>query len=109
MVHVIGNADDFWRIRVTRLDTTENFDFEWHDDILYRQPTPNPGDDVALWHVEAVRFDDPDTVARLATCATEAEARAILAAIAEDLSAMTKSEFEASYVDAAEPGDTGVE
>ena len=33
----------------------------------------------------------------------------ISARIAEDLAAMTKSEFEAAYIDGAELGDTGVE
>jgi hypothetical protein len=109
VIRVIGNADEFWRLRVTRLDTTENFDLEWHDDILYRQPRPDQGDEVELWHVEAGRLDDPDTVVRLATCATQSEARDLVTRIAEDLAEMTKSEFEAAYVDLAEPGDTGVE
>jgi hypothetical protein len=109
MIRVIGDADEFWRLRVTRLDTTDNFDFEWHDDILYRQPHPNPGDEVELWHVEAVRLDDPDTVARLATFFSQMEARAALAAIAEDLAEMTKSEFESTYIDVAQQGDTGLE
>ena len=26
-----------------RVDTTEDFDFEWHDDILYREPRHDPG------------------------------------------------------------------
>ena len=109
MIHVIGNADEFWRLRMTRLDTTENFDFEWHDDILYRQPSPDPGDEVELWHVEAVRLDDPDIVVRIATCHTQSEARELVERITEDLADMTKSEFEAAYVDHAEQGDTGVE
>jgi hypothetical protein len=106
---MIGNADEFWRLRITRLDTTENFEFEWHDDILYRNPAPDLGDEVESWYVEAVRLDDPDSVARLATCVTEGEARDTLNAVAEDLAQMTKSEFEISYVDAAEHGDVGPE
>jgi len=109
MVHVIGNADEFWRLRITRLDTTEGFDFEWHDDILYRSPTVDPGDEVESWHVEAVRLDDRETVARLATFGSQGEAREFIAAVAEDLADMTKSEFEAVYVDAAPPGDLGLE
>ena len=56
MVHMIGNADEFWRIRMTRVDTTDHFDFEWHDDILYRAPDVDPGDEVEYFHVEAVRL-----------------------------------------------------
>jgi hypothetical protein len=109
MIRVLGNADEFYRVRITRLDTTENFDFEWHDDILYREPTPDQGDEVELWHVEAVRLDDPDDVSRLATCETQGEARDLVASIGEALHEMTKSEFETAYIDGAEQGDTGVE
>jgi hypothetical protein len=109
MIRVIGNADEFYRLRITRLDTTENFDFEWHDDILYREPKPDQGHEVELWHVEAVRLDDPDSVARLATCDAQGEARDLVASISEALHEMTKSEFEAAYIDGAEQGDTGVE
>lgn len=109
MVHVIGNADEFWRLRITRLDTTENLEFEWHNDILYRSPSPDYGDEVESWYVEAVRLDDPDTVSRLAVCPTHGEARDTLAAVAADLAQMTKSQFELAYVDVAESGDVGVE
>jgi hypothetical protein len=109
MVHIIGNANEFWRLRVTRLDTTENLEFEWHSDILYRDPRPDYGDEVESWYVEAVRVDDPDTVSRLAVCPTHGEARDVLAAISGDLAQMTKAQFELAYVDVAEQGDVGVE
>ena len=37
-MQTIGAADEFWRLRLTRVDTTDELDFEWHDDILYREP-----------------------------------------------------------------------
>lgn len=109
MVRVIGNADEFWRIRLTRVDTTDGLDFEWHDDILYRQPKVDYGDEVELWHVEAVRIDDTDSVIRMATFSDPDEARDFLADAEEDLAEMTKSEFEQAYLDAAEQGDSGIE
>ena len=42
VVRMIGNADEFWRVRVTRVDTTDGFEFEWHDDILYRDAAGGP-------------------------------------------------------------------
>ena len=107
MIHVIGNADEFWRLRLTRLDTTEHFEFEWHDDILYRAPMVDPGDEVQAWYVEAVRLDDRDVVARLGTFDFESDAREFMDAAAEGLAEMTKSEFEAAYVDSTNLGDTG--
>ncbi|NTU71908.1 MAG: hypothetical protein HGB10_08850 [Coriobacteriia bacterium] len=109
MVRMIGNAEDFWRIRVTRVDTTENFDFEWHDDILYREPQVDPGDEVEFFHVEAVRLDDPDIVTRMATFDEPGQARALLDEARDALSEMTKSQFEAAYLQGAQSGNTGTE
>lgn len=109
MVRVIGNADEFWRLRITRVDTTQGLDFEWHDDILYREPEVDHGDEVEFWHVEAVRVDDADSVVRLATFASDDEAREFLGVAQEDLSDLTKSGFETAYFLNAEPGATGIE
>jgi hypothetical protein len=109
MVHIIGNADEFWRVRITRVDTTNHLEFEWHDDILYRAPSVDPGDEVEYFHVEAVRIDDPDVVARVATFDGPDEARDMAVELREALAAMTKSQFEAAYIEGAEPGDTGLE
>jgi len=109
MIHVIGNADEFWRVRVTRLDTGEDFELEWRDDILYRTPAQDDERDVETWYVEAVRTDDPEIVARLATCSDQDEALELAQRIRDDLTDMTKSEFEGAYIDGAEQGDAGVE
>ena len=104
MVRVIGNADEFWRLRVTRVDTTQGLDFEWHDDILYREPHVEHGDEVQFWHVEAVRVDDAETVVRLRTFPDENQAREFLTAAREDLADLTKSRFEQAYFEAPQTG-----
>jgi len=109
MVRMIGNADEFWRVRLTRVDTTDGFEFEWHDDIAYRAPVVDPGEEVEFFHVEAVRTDDPDTVVRVATFEDPNEARGLLDELKEALSEMTKSRFEQAYLEGAEAGDTGIE
>lgn len=109
MIRMIGNADEFWRVRLTRVDTTDGFEFEWHDDILYRAPLVDLGDEVEYFHVEAVRIDDPDSVARVATFGDADEARAFLDELKEALGQLTKSRFEQSYLDGAQTGDTGLE
>jgi hypothetical protein len=108
-VRVIGNADEFWRLRITRVDTTQGLDFEWHDDILYREPQVDHGDEVEFWHVEAVRMDDTDSVVRLGTFSSNEEARRLFDVAQEDLHELTKSRFELAYFESAEPGDTGIE
>ena len=109
MVRMIGNADEFWRIRMTRVDTTDHFDFEWHDDILYRAPSIESGDEIEYFHVEAVRLDDSDDVVRVATFEDPNQAKDMVVELKEALSQMSKSQFESAYLEGAEPGDTGVE
>jgi hypothetical protein len=106
---MIGNADEFWRLRVTKVDTTQGLDFEWHDDILYREPHVDHGEEIEYWHVEAVRLDDADAVVRLATYATDDEARSFLEVAQEDLSDLTKSRFEMAYFPDSDLGDTATE
>jgi hypothetical protein len=106
---MIGNADEFWRLRITRVDTTKGLAFEWHDDILYREPEVDHGDEVEYWHVEAVRLDDAESVVCLATYSSGSEAREFLGSAQEDLRELTKSRFEMAYFVNAEPGDVGVD
>jgi len=43
---------DIWRVRIVRINAYDDFDFEWHDDILYRV---HAGEQIAirdLWRVE---------------------------------------------------------
>ncbi len=97
----IGAADEFWRLRLTRVDTTDELDFEWHDDILYRQPRVSATGEVELWHVEAVRLDDYDTIVRIATFAEREEAESFYDRAKEDLAEMTKNQFEDAYLSPA--------
>ena len=102
-MRMIGAAADFWRVRLTRVDTTSELDFEWHEDILYRQPATASTADVELWHVEAVRTDDYDSIVRIATLRSRTEAESYFARITEDLSEMTKSQFEEIYLTPGSP------
>jgi len=97
-MRTIGSADEFWRLRMTRVDTTEDMDFEWHDDVLYREPRVRPVREMELWHVEAVRLDDYESVERLATFDERDAAEEFLARAREDLTEMTNSQFEEAYL-----------
>lgn len=97
-MHIIGPANDFWRLRLTRIDTTEDLDFEWHEDILYREPVIRDTERVEVWNVEAIRTDDFDVVVALGTFPDRLSADAFYARAQEDLVEMTKSEFEAAYL-----------
>jgi hypothetical protein len=97
-MQTIGAADEFWRLRLTRVDTTDELDFEWHDDILYREPAVTAAEEVAMWHVEAVHLEEPDTVVRIATFAERDEAETYFDRVLVDLAELTCSQFEEVYV-----------
>lgn len=97
-MRIIGSADEFWRLRLTRVDTTEELDFEWRDDVLYREPRVAPVEELELWHAEAIRLDDNDVVIRLATFHERRHAETFLDQARDDLTEMTKSQFEAAYL-----------
>ncbi len=97
-MRIIGSAQEFWRLRLTRVDTTGDLDFEWHDDILYREPPLEPVDEVELWHVEAVELENHEAVVRLATFSERDTAEAFYDRARDDLGDLTKSQFEEAYV-----------
>lgn len=99
MSKTIGKASDFYRLRVLSVDTTDEVDFEWRDDILYRRPPGTFIEDEAVYRVEAVLLDDDDVTHTLAAFAGPEEAHEYMQEREEDLDGMTKSEFEAAYVD----------
>lgn len=98
---VIGSAEEFWRLRLTRVDTTDDLEFEWRDDVLYRTTPTGSVEETRIYHVEAVRLDDRDVVERLASFDCRDDAESFLGRAETDLAEMTKSQFEAAYVDGA--------
>lgn len=96
-MEVIGAADEFWRLRITRVEATEGLDFEWHEDILYRSPHVTPADEIEQFLVEAVSLDTPDLVQSLACFGEREDAETFLADASDDLADMTRSQFEEAY------------
>ena len=99
MSRVIGNASDFYRLRVTRIDVTDEPDLEWRDDILYRDPPSQRVAASAHWSVEAVSLADEDDVTVVAMFVESEEAQGFLEGANEDLNEMTVSAFEDRYFD----------
>ncbi len=94
----IGAAKDFYRVRVTRLTEAEPPEFEWREDILYREP-PAPLQEEALVHhrVEVVDLDDDERVTMIGVFESLSDATEAFDSATEDLSALTRSEFEERY------------
>lgn len=97
MSKTIGSASDFYRLRVMTVDTTDEVDFEWRDDILYRRPPSTDIVDEEAYTVEAVLLDDEDVTFKLQTFADVGGAHEWMYAREEELGDMTKSEFEEAY------------
>lgn len=98
MGRIIGNAADFYRLRVTRLDETDEPDLEWRDDILYREPPRQHVHEGESWALEAVLIDDEEHAVRIASYESSDAAHAALESVSEDLAEVTKSTFEDRYL-----------
>lgn len=88
---------------MTRIDAPEGLDFEWHEDILYREPQVEQPDEVETWLLEAVRVDDSDVVVRIASFGSREEAESERDKAQDDLRDMTKAQFEEAYVTPSAP------
>lgn len=97
-MRIIGAADEFWRVRLTRVDLSDSLDFEWREDILYRAPAVSEPHETERWQIEALRLEDYDTVVQIASYADRTEAEAFLIRVREDLAEMTKTQFEGAYL-----------
>lgn len=97
MAKAIGSASDFYRLRVMAVDATDEVDFEWRDDILYRRPPSSIIEDEEVYRVEAVLLDDEEVTYPLATFVASDDAHDWMNDRADELDDMTKSEFESAY------------
>lgn len=96
---VFGDASEFYRLRVVRVDDSNSPDLEWRDDILYREPPPGRVEEFAVWRVEVVSVLDDEAVVSLGEYESEAEAEERMADAAGDLESMTKSAFVSRFVE----------
>lgn len=93
-----GAASDFYRLRMTRVDSTDSPDLEWRDDILWRRPVVSEPTEHELWRVEAVAVADDEDVTTLGVFDTPDDAHEALAAAEEDLAQLTVAQFEERYL-----------
>jgi hypothetical protein len=95
---IIGAASEFYRLRLASVDATEEPDFEWRDDILYRTPLAEAPDERTEWVIEAVTIDVDETVTEVARFSDYDEAHEFLGSVEENLQDLTKSGFEERYL-----------
>lgn len=97
MARVIGNADEFYRLRVVRVDAGDSPDLEWRDDILWRRPPSELVAEDDVYRVEAVLVDDEESAKVIAEFDASEDAQDWMAIAEGDLYDMTKAEFEDTY------------
>lgn len=93
----IGAASDYYRLRLMRLDDADAPEFEWHEDILWRNPRVKTPSEREVCRVEAVSLDDSDVVITLGSFEASRDAYEALTTAEEELRLMTRSEFEERY------------
>ncbi len=105
MGKAIGDASDFYRLRLIRLDESDAPDLEWRDDILYRRPPAQHPEEFDEFRVEAVDVDDEERAFVVGRFDSVEDARDFIETADEDLAVMTKSEFERTYFTEDVPGE----
>ena len=93
----IGAADDYYRLRLMHLGESDEPDLEWREDILWRQPPTQHIEEYERYRVEAVSLDNEDDVTTLGTFESAEEAHEALSSAEEEISELTRSEFEDRY------------
>lgn len=93
----IGAASDFYRLRLMRVDDADAPEFEWREDILWRNPAVTPPPEREICRVEAVSLDDGDVVIPLGMFEAPSDAYEALTSAEEELRLLTRSEFEERY------------
>ncbi len=99
---MIGSAGDFYRVRVIAIDTTDDLDLEWRDDVLYRRPPAETPIEQRAVNVEAVALDNEEHTVVIASFDDHSEATAWAEERQAELAELTKSDFEERYF----PGDS---
>ena len=94
----IGAASDFYRVRVSRVTESDAPEFEWREDILWREPAAAEEEAEVVHHrVEVVALDDADNVTAIGIFESVQDATEAYDTACEDMGTLTRSEFEDRY------------
>lgn len=103
MRQIIGNAEEFYRLRVVTFDASDAPDLDWRADILWRRPVTAGVSESVLQRLEAVEIADGEIAWTLGEFATTSDAHAAMQEVDLDLRGMTKSQFEDAYLGCGTP------
>lgn len=98
MAKVIGPAVEFFRLRLIHIDQGGDSEFEWRDDVLWRDEPVSFAAESDAWVLQAITLDEAEAVLPIASFGERDEALAALEEATADLEAMTRTEFEGEYL-----------
>jgi hypothetical protein len=93
---VFGDASDFYRVRIMKLEETEMPDFDWHENILIKKPEIEIPDSKVKFCVQIVSLDERK-VFSISSFKSETKAKLAKRKIEEDIEELTKNQFEKKY------------
>lgn len=96
MRKVFGRAADFYRVRLVHLEEVVPPELDWREDILFYPPPPYDSQSALQYRLEIVYIDDGHALP-IAFLADRQQAEKKYDEIKEDLSDLTKIEFEEKY------------
>ncbi len=103
MGRTIGPAADFYRLRLTHIDVDGDLEFDWRDDVLWREGPPDAAQESDVWVLQAVSLDEDEAVTSIAAFCERDAAEEALAESRRDLDGMTRREFDAEYLSGPAP------
>lgn len=92
---VFGMAEDYYRVRVLKMDEELPADLEWRDDILYRAPKAYPSKLKVTYRLQLLTREN--AVHETASLRDKREVKNRLKAIREDLRELSKMKFDEKY------------
>lgn len=89
---------DLWRVRLMRLDAMDDFDLEYHDDILYRSHEAGSVDINEMWRVDIMSVIDGQIKRSFEPHSTRGEAEDLYRQIKGDLQKLSTDSFADLYI-----------
>jgi hypothetical protein len=93
---VFGDASDFYRVRVIKIEETEMPDFDWEEDVLIKKPKIEIPDSKVKFCVQIVSVDERK-IFPITSFKSETRAKLAKRKIEEDIWELTKNQFEKKY------------
>ncbi|MCL2881369.1 MAG: hypothetical protein FWF45_00545 [Coriobacteriia bacterium] len=89
---------DLWRIRIVRIEEYADFDFEWHDDILYRE---HHGEDIpirSMWRVDLLSKTSGELKRALQSFESRDAAESLAARVTDQSYSLSVANFMEQYL-----------